>query len=249
MTASNPGIARINEVEHRVSATHGIEVNGVFSHDLLVRLGVANVASDIPWGTINPTTNRLDNRFQIDLTIDLLNQATNEVRYTTMQTLYQEMMTFGDYVTTTQVVTKTRTVDVEVPNIARITDQRFVGYSETTGFLYQEISDGTIRLRLGDNAPYPALGETIWFEHDTPAGSAERAHFTVGKLHRLQLHRPVLLRGLRRRFRTAHSNTRGTIGCWIIATMRPVRPASCWHGATAPARTQTATSRRSCLMI
>ena len=81
--------------------------------------------------------------------------------------------------TTTQVVTKTRTVEVQVPNIARITDQRFVGFSETTGFLYQEISDGTIRLRLGDNAPYPALGETIWFEHDTPAGSAERAHFTV----------------------------------------------------------------------
>ena len=89
------------------------------------------------------------------------------------------MMTFGDYVTTTQVVTKTRTVEAQVPNIARITDQRFVGFSETTGFLYQEISDGTIRLRLGDNAPYPALGETIWFEHDTPAGSAERAHFTV----------------------------------------------------------------------
>ena len=108
-----------------------------------------------------------------------MNQATNEVLYSTNRTLRQEMMTFGDYSTTTQVVTKTRTVEVQVPNIARITDQRFVGYSETTGFLYQEISDGTIRLRLGDNAPYPALGETIWFEHDTPAGSAERAHFTV----------------------------------------------------------------------
>ena len=166
-------------MEHRVSANHGIEVNGVFSHDLLVRLGVANTAEDIPWGTINPTTGRLDNRLEINLTIDLLNQATNEVLYTTNRTLRQEMMTFGDYVTTTQVVTKTRTVEVQVPNIARITDQRFVGFSETTGFLYQEISDGTIRLRLGDNAPYPALGETIWFEHDTPAGSAERAHFTV----------------------------------------------------------------------
>ena len=156
-------------------------ISGSLSQDLVHRINalIPSSVSPLTWGVTEGDI--LDERLVYVLGLTLLDTDGMTHRYSGSKTFqqYLRLITEADTKTVPEVETYTETVTVTVDNTTNTTDTKLTGYEPTNGnFIWRELDNGGLRIRLGHGSPIPRIGDQLRFTYNH-AGGSNRIHYDI----------------------------------------------------------------------